>query len=215
MTRISCRLQPRSHDATGASYKGAVEVSGGNVNSAVLKLGYSGLESGTTYRINVKPNAAEDIAGNNAASNIISYFTTIVDTQSPTIQSLSASGIDETSATLSATTNENATCRYAATDSAYESMAPMSTTGGTSHSQDVIGLSAGTGYTFFVRCQDASGNAMTTSGIASFTTSTPAPDTDAPPAPSIATISATVNADSYAISGAAGADTPARARSRL
>ncbi len=197
------------NDATGASYKGAVEVSGGNGNSAVLNIGYSGLEYGTTYRINVKPNAAEDIAGNNAASNIISYFTTIVDTQSPTIQSLSASGIDETSATLSATTNENATCRYAATDSAYESMAPMSTTGGTSHSQDVIGLSAGTGYTFFVRCQDASGNAMTTSGIASFTTSTPAPDTDAPPAPSIATISATVNADSYAISGAAGADTPA------
>src|SRR3989338_7559433 len=58
------------NDVTSASYKGTVAVSGGNGASAILNIPYSGLEYGTKYRINVKPNALEDVAGNNLATNL-------------------------------------------------------------------------------------------------------------------------------------------------
>ncbi|KKW43878.1 MAG: hypothetical protein UY94_C0040G0002 [Parcubacteria group bacterium GW2011_GWA2_56_21] len=197
------------NDSTGASYKGVVAVSGGNGASAILNIDYSGLEYGAKYRINVKPNALEDVAGNNLASNFISYFTTVIDTIPPVINSFSASAITTTGATLNVTTNEGATCKYAATDSAYSSMTAMSSTGGTSHSQAITELAPSTGYAYFVRCQDAGGNAMTTSGVASFTTADPAPDSIAPPTPVITTASpVTVNSNTYVISGTVDADTP-------
>src|SRR3989344_4050320 len=197
------------NDSTGASYKGVVAVSGGNGASAILNIDYSGLAYGTKYRVNVKPNALEDVAGNNLASNFISYFTTVIDTIPPVVNSFSASAITTTGATLNVTTNEGATCKYAATDSAYASMTAMTSTGDTSHSQAIIGLAPSTGYAYFVRCQDTGGNVMTTSGVASFTTADPAPDTAAPPVPIITTASpVTVNSNTYVISGTVGADTP-------
>jgi Tol biopolymer transport system component len=65
-------------------------------------------------------------------------------------------------ATLSLATNyENATCRYSTTPGvAYEAMtATFATTGGTAHATPVGGLSDGGSYAFYVRCQDAAGNA--------------------------------------------------------
>jgi hypothetical protein len=63
--------------------------------------------------------------------------------------------------TITATTNEAATCRYSVSDLGYPSMTTaMSTTGGTSHSQS-INLSCGTSYTYYVSCIDALGNANT------------------------------------------------------
>ncbi len=67
--------------------------------------------------------------------------------------------VGTTQATLSLTTNENATCRYATTAGvAYASMtSTFTTTGGTTHSTTVTGLTNGGSYNFFVRCQDAAG----------------------------------------------------------
>jgi VCBS repeat-containing protein len=78
-------------------------------------------------------------------------------------------------ATLSLTTNEAATCRYATTAGvAFASMPnTFSTTGGTSHSTPVSGLNNGTGYTFQVRCQDATGNANTNDFAIAFSVATP------------------------------------------
>lgn len=168
------------NNSTSASYKGTVAVAEGDGNSAVLNIPYNGLNFGTMYRINVFGSAVRDVAGNIALQTVLtSFFTTEADTIVPVIDSLSAGSITMTGATLSATTNESATCRYAATDSAYAGMIAMTTTGGTSHSQEITGLTASTPYTYFVRCQDASGNTMTTSGVASFTTAT-ATDTTKP-----------------------------------
>jgi hypothetical protein len=66
-----------------------------------------------------------------------------------------------TQATLSLNTDENATCRYATTAGvAYASMPnTFGVTGGTAHSTTVTGLSNGGNYSYYVRCQDASGNA--------------------------------------------------------
>ena len=167
------------NDVTSASYKGTVAVSG--LSPAVLNIPYSDLEYGTKYRINVKPNALEDVAGNNLASNFISYFTTVIDTAVPVVNSASAGSITTTGATLSVTTDESATCSYATTDSAYGSMTAFdSPNTGTSHTATLTGLTASTGYDYFIRCADTSAqtNTMTTSAHVSFTTLTP--DTTAP-----------------------------------
>ena len=66
-----------------------------------------------------------------------------------------------TQATLSLTTSEGATCRYASLAGvAYASMAnTFTTTGSTAHTTVVSGLTGGHSYQFYVRCADASGNA--------------------------------------------------------
>jgi S-formylglutathione hydrolase FrmB len=69
-----------------------------------------------------------------------------------------ASGTSQTS--LSLTTDENATCRYALTAGvAYSAMTnTFSSTGGTTHATPVTGLMVAS-YNYYVRCQDTSGNA--------------------------------------------------------
>ena len=66
-----------------------------------------------------------------------------------------------TQATLSLSTDENATCRYATTAGVAYSAMPNTfiTTGGQAHSSTVSGLANGGSYSYFVRCQDAAGNA--------------------------------------------------------
>jgi Tol biopolymer transport system component len=81
-----------------------------------------------------------------------------------------------TQATLSLATNyENATCRYSPTPGvAYEAMTEtFATTGGTAHATPVGGLSDGGSYAFYVRCQDAAGNANTDDYSISFSVATP------------------------------------------
>src|SRR6185295_6978188 len=65
-----------------------------------------------------------------------------------------------TQATLSLTTDESATCKYSIMAGVPFSAMPLQfgTTGGTSHSTSVTGLSSGGIYTFRVRCQDIAAN---------------------------------------------------------
>jgi hypothetical protein len=68
-----------------------------------------------------------------------------------------------TSVVMRVTTNENATCKYSVSDSAYASLPnTFTTTGGTTHSQTITGLANGGSYSYYVRCQDTSLNANTT-----------------------------------------------------
>jgi len=167
-------------DTTSSSHKGTVEVDGGDGVSAILNIDYTGLDYGTKYRINIKPNAVSDVAGNNLLNNIISYFTTEIDTIPPVVNSLSVSSITADGATLNVTTDENANCAFSSTDSAYSAMTAFDTTGGTTHTHILNGLSSSMGYDFFVRCEDTTAqmNTMTTSAHVSFTTLTP--DTTGP-----------------------------------
>src|SRR3989338_2259616 len=63
--------------------------------------------------------------------------------------------------TMSLTTDESATCKYGTTAStAYAYIAnTFTTTGGTSHSATISGLSSGNSYNYYIRCNDGSGNA--------------------------------------------------------
>lgn len=170
-------------DSAGTSYKGAVAVNGGDGTSDILNINYSALNYGIKYRINVIPSPQEsnslsavtDIAGNKLVTSWTSYFTTEIDTVPPVVNSLSAGSITTTGATLSVTTDESATCRYATTDSEYAAMTAFEAPNtGTSHTAVLTGLIPSTGYDYYVRCADTSAqtNTMTTSAHVSFTTVT-------------------------------------------
>jgi len=113
---------------------------------------------------------AFDRTENGTSSN--SRFYTY-DITKPIITNITHSSITSSSATLTVTTDESATCAYTnANDSVeYASMTAFSTTGGTSHSKSLSGLSALTGYTYYVRCNDTTGNVMNFSNSTTFTTS--------------------------------------------
>lgn len=72
-------------------------------------------------------------------------------------------GTGTTSATLTLTTDENAVCRYGTTANLTYASMPNSftTTGSLSHATSVTGLLDGNAYTYYVKCQDSSGNANT------------------------------------------------------
>lgn len=67
------------------------------------------------------------------------------------------------STSISLVTNENASCKYATTTgTAYAAMTDtFSTTGGTTHSTTVTGLSDGRRFHYYIKCQDGSSNAST------------------------------------------------------
>jgi hypothetical protein len=83
------------------------------------------------------------------------------------------------SATLSVTTSEAATCRYSSTPgTGYAAMpATFSTTGATTHSSTVTGLANGQTYRYYVRCQDQAGNANTDDFTITFSVAAAAPPT--------------------------------------
>jgi len=87
-----------------------------------------------------------------------------------------------TSTTISLTTDEAAVCKYSATPNVGFSGMPgtFSTTGTTSHSTIVGGLSNGNSYTFYVRCQDTVGNANTNDFNISFSVNNPGPTNQQP-----------------------------------
>ena len=100
-----------------------------------------------------------------------------------------------TQTNLQVTSNENATCRYATTaGTAFSAMTnTFTTTGATAHSTTVTGLTNGSSYTFYVRCQDIATNANTTDFGITFTVA--APD-GVPP-----TVSVTAPANGATVSG--------------
>lgn len=121
-----------------------------------------------------------DSTGGTAATGSMSDATVTVgggggDTTPPVISSPLPTGTQPygtTSVTLQVTTNENATCRYSATDVAYASMAStFGSTGGTTHQQTGFAVSNGQNYTRYVRCIDSFGNANTSSTAISFSVS--------------------------------------------
>ena len=91
----------------------------------------------------------------------------------PTISNGQPSGTHPagtSSTNISVTTNEAATCRWGTSSTASYAALPtaFTTTGSTIHSTAVTGLAAGQSYTYYVRCQDAVGNANGTAFVIGF-----------------------------------------------
>ncbi len=108
------------------------------------------------------------------------------DTEAPVLSNGQPSGTlpaGTTQAVLSVTTSEPATCRYATTPGVgYAAMtASFGATGGTSHTTAIAGLTAGGGYSFYVRCQDGAGNANGSDFSVVFSVAAPPPPDSIPP----------------------------------
>ncbi|MFA5714578.1 MAG: fibronectin type III domain-containing protein, partial [Candidatus Paceibacterota bacterium] len=98
-----------------------------------------------------------------------------VDVVSPVRSNGQPSGTtSNTQTTISLTTNESATCKYStAPGTAYASMTnTFTTTEGKTHSRTITGLTNGSSYSYYVRCQDSTGNANTDDFVISFKMST-------------------------------------------
>lgn len=112
-----------------------------------------------------------DGAGNTGTANVINL--TKADTQAPVRSGGSPSGelpSNSTSATLSLTTNESATCKYSiASGTSYADMTTaLETANGTTHTKNISGLDSGDAYNYHVRCQDVSENTNDTDYLISF-----------------------------------------------
>ena len=111
----------------------------------------------------------------------------LVDGTAPFRSNASPTGelsLGTTSATLSLTTNEAATCRYdTSSGTAYASMATtFITTGSTAHSSGVTGLANGNTYSYYMKCQDTIGNANATDLLVEFSVaSAPGSEDTSPP----------------------------------
>lgn len=132
----------------------------------------SGLTANTLYHFRAR---SADANNNLALSNDYTFRTAAVaDTVPPVLSNGSPSGqlsAGTTQTNLSLTTNENATCRYSTTaGTAYSAMTNFSTTGALNHSTNVSGLTNGSSYNYYVRCQDFASppNANTTDFLISF-----------------------------------------------
>ncbi|MEM3396507.1 MAG: S8 family serine peptidase [Thermoplasmata archaeon] len=163
----------------------------------------SGLTASTTYHFRVK---SADAAGNLATSSDYTFTTSSAsDTTPPVISNVAASGITANSATITWTTDEASTSvvEYGTTTS-YGQTATGSS-GVTSHSVTLSGLTASTTYHFRVKSADAAGNLATSSDY-TFTTLANSTDvvvlTDGVAA--TGSLSATKDAKYYMLSVAAG-----------
>jgi parallel beta-helix repeat protein len=100
------------------------------------------------------------------------FGTLVGDTTAPILSAGSPSGIlasGTTSTSLSLTTNENASCKYSTTPGAtYSSMSTFATSGTTTHSTSLSGLTDGVTYNYYVKCQDTSSNTNTSDYLITF-----------------------------------------------
>ncbi len=138
----------------------------------------SGLSASTTYFYVAR---SKDAAGNLATSAEQSFTTATPDTTAPVISAVAAGGITASGATITWTTDEASDSQIGYRSGAattYTFTTPSQTTGVTSHSVALSGLSASTTYFYVARSKDAAGN-LATSAEQSFTT-TASTDTTAP-----------------------------------
>ena len=161
----------------------------------------SALTGATTMRISMKyngiPSACETFTYGEVEDYTVILVDSAPDTQAPTAPSLTASNANETTVDLSwsgATDNVGVTVY-----DVYKDGSLVTSTSATSY--QAIGLTASTSYNFTVRAKDAAGNISVDSNTATITTSA-APDTQAPTAPSLTASNATETTVDLSWSGA-------------
>ena len=130
----------------------------------------SGLNANTTYYFRVQ---ATDSSGNMGEAGVYSFGTSsnvIIDNTPPNINNVNVTGISSSGATITWTTNENATGRvYYGTSSNANQYNTSSNSLSTSQSIQLTGLNSNTTYYYRIQATDAAGN-MREAGTYSFTT---------------------------------------------
>jgi hypothetical protein len=158
---------PLAAQLVSAPTRGSLALSATGGFTYTPQAGYAGSDS-FSYR-------ASD---GTAASGVAVVSLTVLDATPPVRTGLQPSGwlpAATTQTTIRLTTNEAATCRHATSAGVpYGSMtASFTTTGGTTHSRVVTGLTNGGTYRFYVRCADQAGNPNTDDASIVFSIATP------------------------------------------
>ena len=127
--------------------------------------------SGTWYLWAFTKDAAGNVSAAGTSQQVVATLPPVVSGGSPS--GTLAAGT--TQATVSVTTDDNATCKYAtASGTSYALMSNVfTTTGTTTHSFTATGLVDGSSYGYFVRCQDTNGNSDQVDYLVSFSVATP------------------------------------------
>lgn len=138
----------------------------------------TGLTDGTTYTYYVR---CQDAANNESVqfSHMFQVSSPVLDTAPPVISGGTPIGTlvaGTATAAMNVVTNENAYCRYnQGSDIGFGTMTnTFLVTGTTFHSISLTGLTNGTSYTYFVRCEDSTGNRNTSGYLINFSVATPA-----------------------------------------
>jgi len=149
------------YDTSNVAYSSMVSdftTTGGTTHSRIV----SGLSDGSSYTYYARCQDTSNNTNKVSKEIIFSVATSGADITPPVISNPQPSGIlssGTTSVTLSVDTDEDATCKYDTSNVAYSSMvSDFTITGGTTHSRIVSGLSDGSSYTYYARCQDTSNN---------------------------------------------------------
>jgi|GEM_PF-1276320 len=164
---------------TSASYGEITTLDTNLVISHTVAL--TGLTSGTTYHYMVK---SRDTQGSATWSQLGGFTFATLDVTPPAISAVTASGMTQTGATITWTTNEAATSQveYGPTNQ-YGSATTLDAALATSHSVSLTGLTAGTTYHYRVKSKDASNNEAVSADFTFATTAAPVPDTTPPTTP--------------------------------
>ncbi len=133
------------------------------------------LDYTATIALELNGGTIKDATGNSATLNLPAPGAThslgdnqslILDTTLPTLSNLSPNSltlnVDTTSTTLTLTTDEITTCKYAAASgTSYATMTAFDTTDDTTHATLVTGLASGGSYHYYVLCRDSAANEST------------------------------------------------------
>ncbi len=162
----TCRYSTTS--STAYASMAPMTNSNSTLHSTVIS---AGLSDGASYSYYIR---CQDIAGNANTSSYTISFSILGDTTAPVLSAglpTGAQSATTSSVTLSVSTNETSTCRYATSaGTAFSSMTNNMTANGTgrSHSANVTGLQSGQAYNYYLRCRDTAGNMTTQDYLISF-----------------------------------------------
>ncbi|MDD5317781.1 MAG: hypothetical protein PHF51_03550 [Candidatus ainarchaeum sp.] len=132
--------------------------------------GATALTDGVRYYWRVR--ATDDNATDGEWSDVRQF---VVDVSAPTVSASGPSALQNTrSVTITATTNENAECRYATADGPYSGMTDVMAGTTTIHEMMVLATDRASN-TYYVRCSDAAGNPMAASEEITFLVNATAP----------------------------------------
>jgi hypothetical protein len=133
----------------------------------------SGLNPATTYHFQVK---SQDTSGSSASSGDLTFTTSpAANPNPPVLSNVTATNITANSATITWTTDQSANSQvFYGTTTAYGSSSSLDSTLVTSHTVNILGLTAATQYHLQAQSQNA-GGIMGTSGDLVFTTGPASP----------------------------------------
>ncbi len=153
----------RYSNVSGVSYASMTTAMTADTAKKFHSVVASNLQNGMNYFFHVR---CQDSAGNTNSSDYTIAFSVAssVDKTAPAVTNPQPSGVlaaDASQTTINVTTSEPASCRYSSNAGviyALMSDSLTATNGGLTHSALVSGLTAGSTYSFYVRCIDLVGN---------------------------------------------------------